>query len=203
MNYMVPPINSKGVFKFAAPYDTLLKPNMEYKVAAVRDLIELKNSEEKPFDTIYVAVGLTEVDFKEDLDAGVPIVSLVTEGQEYVYVPADRIISTPNVTGIKYQSKILAVSLGSLPLATNLDTAKSIVVDTIYDTLGIESDVQVVDSSAVILKDKGEHTTFMNLLDNRKTVRKSFRTKYQELEVINQAQSERILALEKYIKEKL
>lgn len=178
--FLVPPINTKGVFKFSEPYSSKLKTQQEYTVSAIRSLVDLENSEEKPYDTIYNAVGMTELEFKNDLDLNVPIIVLVSNGSEYVYVPANRILSMPEITGIKYQEKVIAISLGSMPLKYNYDTIKSIIKDNVYDTVGINSTVEMVDTSAVILRTKEDHELFMNLLNNRKTVRKSYRTKYLE-----------------------
>ena len=203
MNYLVPPVNTKGLFKFSAPYDTLLKPDIEYRVTSVRELLELKNSEEKPFDTIYTAVGLTEVDFDNDLKNNIPIIVLVTNGGEYVYVPANRITSMPDITGVKYQDIILAISLGPVPLSMDKTVVKGLISDTVYDTLGIRSDIKEIPASAVILKTQAEDDSFKALLNNRATVDKSYRTRYLEAVQTITKKDERILALEEYIKTKL
>lgn len=200
MAYVVPPINTKGTFTFSVPFDTLLKPNLSYKVTAVRELLELKNSEEKPYETIYVPVGLTEADFVADLDANIPIVVLVTEGNEYIYVPANRIQSMPDITGVRYQDKILAISLGSLPVNMDLTLATTIVTDDIYASLGIQSSVQIVPSSAVILKPVVDDATFRALLANRSTVTKSYKTRYHETLTLLNARDAKIAALEAYAK---
>lgn len=203
MAYVVPPINTKGTFTFSAPFDTLMKPNIAYKVTSIREIVELKNSEEKPFETIYVPVGLTDVDFVADLNANVPIVVLVTDGNEYVYVPANRILSMPDVTGVKYQDKILAISLGSIPLSTDLSLASTTVVDDIYSVLGIQSIVKIVPASAEILKTTTDDATFKALLASRSTVNKSYRTRYHETLTLLNERDARITALENYIKNTL
>lgn len=176
---IIPPINSTGKFTFSTPYDTILDSNKEYTVISIRSLLELHNSSEEPCDNIYKAVGLTEDDFNEDLNSNVPII-VFGNGGNYTFVPADRIVSMPTINGISYQEVILAISLGSLPVGYNIDLAKSTIIDDIYDTLGIDSTVAEVPSSAVTLVTDIKHKEYMLLLANRKTVTKSYRTRYLE-----------------------
>ncbi len=178
---IIPPINSKGKFTFQEPFNDKLYESQEYTVTSVRSLLELHNSEEKPYETIYQPVGLTEAEFKEDLDNNIPIIVFTTSGGEYFYVPSDRILSQPQIIGVKYQEKILAISLGTIPLNYNLELAKDTIKQTLYDVTGIDSTVEVIPSSAVILLTKEEDTTLKAILNNRKTIDKSYRTKYLEL----------------------
>jgi len=200
---LIPPINSKGIFNFAPPFDTLIKNQKELKVTAVREILELESSEEKPYNTIYVPVGLTATDFKNDVDNNVPIVVLVTEGKEYIYVPANRILSMPDISGVKYQELIVAISLGTIPTNYDLTLVKDMIKNDIYDVTGINSTVDVIPTSAVILRDKVEHETFTRLLYNRASVTKSYKTLYLEtLELLNKKNNV-VDELEIYIKTKL
>lgn len=177
----IPPINSKGLFTFSEPFNTLIPNKQEYKVVSVRNLDELVASGEKPFETVYVSVGLTETDFIEDVDKEVPVVVFSTGGKELFYVPADRILSQPNKTGRSYVERVMMVPLGALPLDIDLSVATSIVTDTIRDTIGIDITPELVTTSAVVQYTEEEHIAHKALLDNSKTVRESFRTKYFKL----------------------
>jgi len=178
---IVPPVNTKGIFIFKEPFDNKLYNNQEYTVTSIRSLLEIYNSEEKPYETIYVPVGLSDIDFKDDLDNNVPIVVLTTTGNEYFYVPANKILSMPQIAGVKYQDTILAIGLGQLPLSYDFTLVKDTVKQTVYDVTGVDSTVEVVLASAVILKTYEDDILHRTLLDNRKTVIKSYRTKYLEL----------------------
>lgn len=178
---IVPPVNTKGIFIFKEPFDNKLYNNQEYTVTSIRSLLEIYNSEEKPYETIYVPVGLSDIDFKNDLDNNVPIVVLTTTGNEYFYVPANKILSMPQIAGVKYQDTILAIGLGQLPLSYDFTLVKDTVKQTVYDVIGVDSTVEVVLASAVILKTYEDDILHRTLLDNRKIVIKSYRTKYLEL----------------------
>lgn len=190
MHGIIPPINSKGKFTFKEPYNTKIYENHEYVVESVRSLTELYNSDEKPFDTIYKAIGLTESDFKNDIDDQVSIVVFKTNGGEYFYVPANRILSMPQVHGAKYQELTVALPLGLIPLDYDLTLLKDNLKETVQNTLGVITTAGTVPASAVTLLDKTDDTTYRALLDNRRTVYKSYRTLYEELKELYDKKTE-------------
>jgi len=200
LEILIPPINTKGNFSFKEPFDTLLKEDLEYTVTSVRSLSDLVNSEEDPLAGIYVASGLTEEDYKYDVDNNIPIVVLLSEAGNYYYVPANRITSIPKVEGVRYQDKILAIHLGSLPVIKNLDTLKEVIKQDVYDILGVESQIEVVLASAVKLVSKEDDKLYTNLLENRATVNKSYRTLYKETKELLDDREIVITKLEDYIK---
>ena len=108
-SYLVPPIGSKGTFKFKEPVASKIDSNQQLEVKGVRSLSELENSNEDPFNTIYNIIGLTEEDYKKDAEVDIPIVIFATPGCEYFYVPANRILSIPKIDGVKYQELVLAL----------------------------------------------------------------------------------------------
>lgn len=195
----IPTIGTKGKFKFTQPFDTLLSTTQEYTVEAVRSLSDLANSGEKPFDTVYKAVGLTTEDFISDLDNGVFIVTFKTSGGENFYVPSSRITSLPINSGVKYQDMLLVANLGSLPVGYNTTLLLSTVAEDIYYTTGIKTDVVVVNNSAVTHKDTTEHLRLTNIRENITNTTKSYKTKYLELTEELNAKNTYISDLEKII----
>lgn len=196
---IIPPINSKGLFSFAEPFASVIPKNQEYKVTSVRSLTEMYNSAEQPYETIYKIVGLTEANFADDVANNISIVVFASNGNEYFYVPSNRILSMPDISGIKYQEVILAVSLGAMPINYNLDLIKSNIVSEVYNTIGTQSNVKSVPSSAVILVTSDENAKFNALLANRKTVIKSWETQYLELKAIYDDLTIKHAALENYV----
>ena len=198
---LTPPIGTIGAFTFTPPFDVLIKDDQELRVSAIRNLLELENSAEKPFDTIYKPIGLTATEFKDDLDNGVPIVVFVTTGDEYMYVPANRVLSIPKIMGIKYQEMALAISLGNIPLTTDLEVIKDIIINDVQTVIGIESTVAEVPTSAVALVDVTKHREFTLLLEGRKTTNKSYRTLYTETMEMLEKQITVNKHLEQFIKD--
>lgn len=198
---LVPPINSVGSFEFKPPFDTIVPRDQELKVIAVRSIPELEQSSLDPLNVIYLPNNLTEDNFKEDAVKDVPIVTLANEGGVKYTVPANRINTIPAITGVKYQEKILAINLGPLPVILNLDTAKGILKQDVYDILGIDSQVEVINSSAITLMSKEEDAIYTQLRENRATVDKSYRTRYLETKELLEKRDVKIQALENYIKQ--
>jgi len=197
---LIPPINTKGVFKFIPPFDSIISEGLELRVTSIRSLNDMEASGEDPLNTVYLTSNMTEEDFKSDAGTNVPIVVLVNAGGGYYYIPANRILTVPDVSGVRYQEKILAINLGAVPVIKNLDLAMDIVKQDIYDVLGIESDVKEVLSSAVKLITPVEHESYTRLLDNRSSVDKSYRTKYLETKELLDDREIIITKLEDYIK---
>ena len=201
MATLVPPVNSKGVFKFAPPFDQVLQEEQEFTVHAVRHLVELDDSEEDPFNTIYKPVGLTEAEFKSDLDHNVPVVVLVTDGKEYIYIPANRLLSIPKINGVKYQEKVLAISLGNIPLDLDLDAVKDTIANDVEGIIGVLSNVKVVNASAVSVIPVTKHKEFELLRANTASVFKSYRTRLNELQELYNKKVAILEELEQYIKD--
>ena len=198
---LVPPINSVGSFEFKPPFDTIVPRDQELKVIAVRTIPELEQSSLDPLNVIYIPNNLTEDDFKNDAIKDVPIVTLANEGGVKYTVPANRINTIPDISGVRYQEKILAINLGPLPVIFNLDNAKGILKQDIYDILGIDSQVEVINSSAITLMTKEEDAIYTQLRENRSSVNKSYRTRYLETKELLEKRDIKLQALEDYIKQ--
>lgn len=200
---LIPPINTKGSFVFAPPFDKIIDMSREYTVTGMRSLVELFNNGEKPFDMIYKPVGLTETDFNNDVINNVPIIVLSTEGCDFLYVPANRITSIPMISGVKYVEKILSLSLGNVPLDLDLTLLSNTIVDVAYEIVGIKATVTENRSSSVFLVTESEDTIFRTLMKNRASVDKSYKTKYEELKLILAEKDKKITMLETCIKKNI
>jgi len=197
---LTPPINSTGSFTFSAPFDAIIPNDQELTVTSVRSIPELEQSSVDILNTIYIPNNMTEDVYKQDVIKNVPIVFLVNEGGVIYTVPANKINTIPDITGVKYQERILAVNLGPIPVITNLDQAKEILKQDVYDTLGIDTEVQVVNSSAVVLMTKEEDAIYTQLKNNRASINKSYRTRYLETKELLEKRDAKIASLEQYIK---
>lgn len=178
---LIPPINSKGVFDFEPPFDVKVEEGLELTVIAVRTLQELVSSNTDPYDIIYRINELSEEDYEDDLKNDIPIVVFLNESGDYLYIPGDRIKTIPQIAGVKYVEKTIAISLGPVPLDMELELTLESLKEIVYDTLGIKPSIKVLDTSAVTLLDQTKHDEYMKLIKNRKTIDKSYKTMYVEL----------------------
>ena len=197
---LTPPINSTGSFTFSAPFDAIIPNDQELTVTSVRSIPELEQSSVDILNTIYIPNNMTEDEYNQDVVKNIPIVFLVNKGGTTYTVPANKINTIPDITGVKYQEKILAINLGPIPVITNLDKAKEILKQDVYDVLGIDSDVQAINSSAVILMTKEEDAIYTQLKNNRASINKSYRTRYLETKELLEKRDAKIASLEQYIK---
>lgn len=198
-SYIIPPIGSKGKFSFQSPFDTGTKTDTEYTVYSIRSIRELIDSGEDPLKYIYKNVGLSETEMNKDMEDNIPIVVLSSGTNSYTYVPANMISSLPDVSGVKYQQKMLAINIGHLPLDYSLDVVKETVKEAVLEMTGIESTVQAIDTSAIKYITTDEHNTYMKLLDGRKLSNMSYRTRYKILNTQYETLKDKLDQLEKCV----
>jgi len=189
-----PHVGTKGKFEFKPPFDTLLDANLEYRVMALRTMVDLENSGEKPLETIYRPVGMSDIDFKDDLKKDVLIVTLATTGNESFSVPVDRILSQPITSGVKYQEMTIAVKLGELPVEDNFNSLLSDIADVVYDRTGLKTFPTILATSAISIKSFEEDRALKKHRDRFVTIYKSSRTNLRVKE-------KHIKKLNKYIKD--
>jgi len=200
---VIPYINARGKFTFGAPYDTAYDMDQEYVVSSVHVIKELEDNGYDVLTYVYKNHGLDESDYGSDLDNNVPIITLRSTGNTYIYVPADKIIAIPDITGVKYQDKILAVRLGYIPVNMDLTTASDIIKNTILNYTGLVVETEAILNSAITIFSPDEDTQWLNATQSRKTESKSDYTRYMEQLTINTALTEKIAALEAYIEANL
>lgn len=199
-NFIVPPLGAKGRFKFLEPFNKEQYQNEELRVSAIRTFKELKDSSIDVYELIYQPVGLTENDLLKDIENNIPIVVLESQAGKYLNIPANKIQSLPDISGIKYQQRMLVANLGLLPLDFNLDTLYKVIKDDVYDVTGIQTEVQDIKSSGIVIIDEIKDKEYMRLLDNKRTVNLSYRTRYYKLKDAYDKLLEQQSKLEDYIK---
>ena len=199
-NFIVPPLGAKGRFKFVEPFNKEQYQNEELRVSAIRTFKELKDSSIDVYELIYQPVGLTENDLLKDIENNIPIVVLESQAGKYLNIPANKIQSLPDISGIKYQQRMLVANLGLLPLDFNIDTLYNVIKDDVYDVTGIQTEVQDIKSSGIVIIDEIKDKEYMKLLDNKKTVNLSYRTRYYKLKDAYDKLLEQQSKLEDYIK---
>lgn len=199
-NFIVPPLGAKGRFKFLEPFNKEQYQNEELRVSAIRTFKELKDSSIDVYELIYQPVGLTENDLLKDIENNIPIVVLESQAGKYLNIPANKIQSLPDISGIKYQQRMLVANLGLLPLDFNLDTLYKVIKDDVYDVTGIQTEVQDIKSSGIVIIDEIKDKEYMRLLDNKRIVNLSYRTRYYKLKDAYDKLLEQQSKLEDYIK---
>lgn len=179
---IIPTIGSKGMITFSSPFDTETYKK-KYEVVAIRKIIDFINNGEDPLNDIYLRQEMTKEDYEDDINKDVPIVVLKSIGNKTTYIPADRFLSLPTISGVEYSRNVISVNLGMLPASMSLENIMSDIADIVKDSIGIKPGVKVIPTSDICYKTKEEHEHFMSIINRNPNVQtyKSWRTKYIEL----------------------
>ncbi len=143
MARVTPPLNAKGLFTVAEPFQSLVLPSVSYTVTAVRSFTEIRQRGSDPLELIYTPVGLTRTAYDEDLRNECLVVTLQSESGKPIYIPDSYTTSYPNQGYVKYSHLVVSASLGALP--DNFDTTllKQVVGSVISDYIGVVPTVNV------------------------------------------------------------
>lgn len=198
-NYILPPIGTKGKFTFKAPFDDKLENSIEYEVTSIRSLKEIFDSEEDPYKNIYEPVEIPEEEFKTDMDNNMSIVILKHGNNIYTYVPANRLNAIPDISGVKYRERMLAITLGYIPLDMDIEAAKEAIKESILEITGITSTVEEVNTSATIVIADEKHKEYMLLLAGKKKNYVGYRYRYKILGIEYEDLKKKNAMLEAYI----
>ena len=135
MAYSNPIVGTKGKFTLIAPFTAA--PDTEYEVVAVRSFVELTKSGADVFAIYYLPNGIEKTVFGEDSARGANIISLRDDRGQIIHLPDSYISSSPDLGGVPYSQRVLAVNLGPLPKSLALDDFKAQLVDYITSKLGV------------------------------------------------------------------
>jgi len=193
---MIPTIGMKGTFAFAAPYSANINSDQQLEVISIRSLAELEASREDPLNNIYKAVGELDSVFIADLKNNEPIVVLSTDGGNYIYVPANKLLSDAKLSGIAYNEKMVMVNLGYLPAKFDTTAIQTAIRNAVNNAIGITPATSPADTSAAIYVTATKDATLSAIRNNAMSVYKSDLTRYTELHTLYLAQQQLIANIE-------
>ena len=202
--YLIPKINSVGLFEFYPPFDKKELDKKFYKVLSIRNINSMDESMEDPFNNIYLANGLTSLDFSKDVINNIPIIELELNGVETLYVPANKIKSMPNLYGYKYTPRMVTFKLGPIYDDYNLTTMYEDILSIIKDRLGIQAESIESPYGETVLVSEKEHKENIKMIYGTGTgLNKSYFTKYKELSRRYEEVNEKLKILEEGISKML
>jgi len=172
MNYYKMPIGLKGTFKINPRMKQILNEHIIYSVSSIRSIKDYIADNINVRNLVFIDQGLTDEDYVECLNNDIPIVTLVTEGNEFYSIPANMFIAVPDSIGKKYINKAVVVNLGYLPEDLNIDYVNEEIEDLIKGKLGIESTSDIKDVSGTYVvtyeeHDEAEKERISNVTDNK------------------------------------
>ena len=201
MTYIIPPINTKGVFIFHPPYadDTNINKK-EYEVIEIRKIKALHDDGLDPLNSIYIKAGLTKEDFMEDLNTDVPIVTLSADGDQYLYIPADRIKETPAIIGHTATERLVTLSLGLIPDDINLEMLYENIAIMVNDTISVKPDLTEHPGGPTVLMSDEDYNKYIKMMSSQaRSNNKSWRVRYEEMEQLYKLQKVKVGEIEKIL----
>lgn len=140
--YVSPIIGTKGVYTVTEPF--VLTNAEVLECIAVRTLADYVANNEDPQSTIYLANGLTEQNYLDDLAVNMEIVSLRNDGGYIYHIPCKYISSYPIQDGVNYQAVAIICKLPAMRASQSYDTVNADLTRTILSNLGVDSAISVV-----------------------------------------------------------
>ena len=201
MTYTIPPINTKGIFVFHPPYaDDATINKKEYEVIEIRKIKALHDDGLDPLNSIYLKVGMTKEDFVEDLNNDVPILTLSIDGEQYLYVPADRIKEIPAVIGYTATERLVTLSLGLVPDNINLDLMYKNIATLVNDTISVKPDLTEHPGGPTVLMSNEDYEKYTKMMSAQaRSNNKSWRVRYEEMEQLYKLQKVKVAEIEKIL----
>lgn len=193
-------IGAKGIFTLEAPYNALMPTQIVYSVEGIRRISDIVASGLDPFVEYYEPNGITQEAYELDLQADINIVSLMSTGGDWLYVPSTAIMSYPDINGVSYTAMMLGISLGALPDTTSLAPLKTAISNMVRDYLGITPIVKEIVVSDSSLISYADHTTIETARAGVKTVDKSDAAKLTDMTAKYNALLVRVSQIEAYAK---
>lgn len=153
---IVPDIGATGIYTLKTPFDKLIATNnsgtdvltaVTYTCVAVRKVSEIIKTGGDPYYAYYEPNAISEAIYKEDVAKGLCIVTLRSSAGDFVYVPSTYIAAFPKGGGVMYCTYGLGISLGALPVDTDLTALKKRIQDAVTETVGVSSDIKVLSLS--------------------------------------------------------
>ena len=151
MEALIPPVGLEGTFLLKEPLDTLLNSNIVYKVYAIESIKKQEADGIVVKDIIYDRQGLLEADYEYDLENDIPIVTLITEAEQFFYIPARFIANMPEATGVYYKQKAIVLNVGFIKDDLDIDFVAEEASDLVRTLLGVEVDTVIQELSGNLL----------------------------------------------------
>ena len=202
-NRILPTLGSSGTYELAAPYDTKILPEEIYVCKAIRSLSEYISNNQDPKKLVYDYYDLTENDYEDDIKEDMEIVSLQNNDGVWLYVPARYIIKYPQVNGVPYHQVALVCKLPAIEADKDLSFLVNDIKNLIRDYMGIDSQVDVVETSRTIAVSKELSDQMKVERSLASSGRVTDRARYTELLQRHTEALNKIGLLETYIKSQI
>ena len=195
----IPYVGTKGIFTFLSPVDKII-PEVELTVQGIRSIENLSVSGVNVYEYIYKPLNISENDYKNDMINNVPIVEFNDPEGKYYAVPASYILSVPDISGVNYKKKIIAIDIDLIKDNEDITYFLKELKDLTLQELGIEPSVKLIDASPVIKVSKEDDALITKKRKANLAGKKSVFVKLKECENLTKLLSKQVNILSKLVK---
>lgn len=199
MSTGLPTVGLKGAFTFKDPLTHISVTAPVLECVAVRSFGDIISSGRDPYEHFYHPLDLSKETYNHHARKGSYIVTLVSEANEYFYVPSPYLASFPIPGGYAYEVVALVCSLGPILKDMDLTPILTQAKELVQDNLGIRPEVKLVKISETKYLSTDDASSLEAGRDNLKKSNKGIyaemrelRQRIEELEQENQAMREYI-----------
>lgn len=129
-NNIIPSIDARGRFEAEAPFDTVVKDSVYYKIEAIRNIHEMEALKVDLYTTVFLPAGVTTDQYPAMLErarsAGAKVLSLLDRQDVPTYVLTTYLKSWPLIDGVSYEHMCIIADLGPCPPSMKDILAKEI-----------------------------------------------------------------------------
>ncbi len=197
---LIPPVGTAGIYKLAEPFQSKLQPNMSYRCDAVRRISDFLEIGIDPYQEFYLANAISKETYDQDVVNQVCIVSLVSSGNHWLYVPSTYILAYPDLNGIPYTVMVLGLELGAIPGYKDLSALKQALANLTRDTIGVLPAVKEVAISATSKLSQADHDALEAARQQNITNTQTDRAKYLALQAQFAALQQQYNELEAFVR---
>lgn len=198
---IVPTVGMAGLYSLKAPYNNLLREQIEYTCIAVTNLSGALAEGQDPLNDIYIANGDTEASYQDDLAKNHCIITLQSASGDLVVVPNSALNGLPNGDGVRYISAVMGISLSTLPEDFDLTQLKQDISDLVFDQIGVRSTVYATTIGGTIILSHATHEAIEAAREANVVIAPSNAALVTQLQLEKTKLQAQLTELENYIKQ--
>jgi len=197
MPRLTPPLLVSGVFQLKPPF--VVSAKTAYTVVAIRSFSEILSRGTDPMVLVYTPASLGPQHYQKDVEDGAMIVTLRSAQGEQIYVPDTYILSYPNMGDVNYAQTIVALSLGPLPVNTDLSALMADMVSLAKTSVGVDAKVRLARSTIIETVSSDEHVQLLSARRGNIVVNDDDSVRVRDLEAQVAQLQERIAVYQQFI----
>lgn len=154
---LLPQLKAVGTYEVKAPFS--LKDKTIYICDSIDGFTTLIERNVDIFETYYKPVGLTEENYRSDLDSGQSLITLISESADTLSFPSSYLVSFPSEKGIRYSHTFITIDIGALPDDINMTPTLTHLKTLVDNDLGLSCKVKVVGTPTIDIITYAQHAS--------------------------------------------